>query len=77
MTQNEAIRLYLESGNTLTHRQADRMFGCARLGARVYEINQEYLDQGEPRRIQSEKIPVVGRMGKRKWVARYWVEDLF
>ena len=77
MTQNTTIREYLETGNTLTHRQADKMFGCARLGARVYEINQEYLDQGEPRRIQSEKIPVVGRGGKRKWVARYRLEDLF
>ncbi len=77
MTQNEAIREHLEAGNTLTHRQADKLFGCARLGARVYEINQEYNDRNEFRQIRSEKIPVIGRGGKRKWVARYQVEDMF
>jgi hypothetical protein len=36
--QNKAILRYLQKGKTLTGLQALRLFGCARLAARIYDI---------------------------------------
>ena len=40
--QKAAILRWLQDGGTLTHLEAERMFGCARLAARVGEIRAEY-----------------------------------
>ena len=47
-SQNAAILRYLQAGYGLTHLEAERLFGCARLAARVadlrakgYTINSE------------------------------------
>lgn len=36
--QNSEILDYLELGNTLTQRQAEILFGCMRLAARIYDL---------------------------------------
>lgn len=43
-TQNKAIKAYLQKGFELTHLQAERLFGCARLAARVYDLKGEGCD---------------------------------
>lgn len=51
-------------GEAITHLDAQRLFGCARLAARVRELRKEEWD------IQSRSIEMRG--GKR--VAEYWME---
>lgn len=41
MTQTEAILAHLRSGKTITPRQADRIYGCMRLGARIWDLKQD------------------------------------
>lgn len=60
-TQETRILEYLKSGKTLTQLQALPMFGCLRLGARVYNL----VRKGYP--IRSEMITT--RTGKK--VAQY------
>lgn len=59
-SQNKRILKYLQSGNSLTPLDALRMFGCFRLGARIYNLKSS----GVP--IKSE---LVTKNGKR--FARY------
>lgn len=40
MTYNGLILRYLKEGGSLTHKDAEKMFGCARLGARIHELRQ-------------------------------------
>ena len=40
-SQKSAILAYLQSGRTLSPIEALNMFGCFRLGARVYDLKQE------------------------------------
>lgn len=39
-SQNELIRSYLNSGGYLSALDALKMFGCMRLGARIYNLKQ-------------------------------------
>ena len=42
-SQNLQIRKHLESGKTITPLEALSMYGCLRLGARIYDLRQEGL----------------------------------
>ena len=64
MTQTQAILDYLQQGKRLTPLEALSLFGCFRLGARVYDLRQ----QGH--NVKSRNIQV----GKNKRVAEYWIE---
>ena len=61
MTQNESILAYLRRGWTITPLEALRMFGCFRLGARIYELRRKGVQ------IDRELVQTAG--GAR--VARY------
>ena len=37
-TQTAAIRAHLESGKTITHKQAEKLFECTRVAARVNDL---------------------------------------
>ncbi len=63
MTQRTQIKKHFKSGKTLTARQAQTLFGCDRLAARVGELRRE-MD------IHTEMIKVRGREGP-AWVAKY------
>lgn len=39
-TQTEEIRNYLENGGELTQLDVIRLFGCLRLGARIYDLKK-------------------------------------
>lgn len=41
MNQEEAILKHLQQGNTLTPLEALRLFGCLRLGARIWDLRQK------------------------------------
>ena len=43
MTHKEQIREVLERGEAITPIDALQMFGCFRLGARIYDLRQEGL----------------------------------
>ncbi len=43
-SQIELIKAHLQSGRSITPLQALRMYGCLRLGARIYDLKQEGLD---------------------------------
>jgi len=40
-SQKTQIRAYLESGNAITPLEALEMFGCFRLGARIYDLRRD------------------------------------
>lgn len=69
-THNEKIKGYLLKGNTLTSLQALKLFGCARLAARIYDIREEIQDNKEPYLLHSEMI----KLSNGKRVARYSIE---
>jgi len=62
-SQSAHILAYLRDGNSLTPIAALTLFGCFRLGARIYDLKQEGHD------IRTEIIETAG--GKR--VARYYL----
>lgn len=40
-SQSAQILAYLAKGYSLTHRDAQRLFNCDRLGARIYDLKNE------------------------------------
>lgn len=64
-TQSQQILAWLKAGNTLTPTQALNMFGCFRLGARIYDLKQE------GHRIRTEIVRVKTRGGAVARVAEY------
>lgn len=67
-SQTKRILEYLQKGGKLTHRKAERMFKCSRLGARIKEI-EKIVGYKPPR----EFIWVVDKDGERKHVMQYWL----
>ena len=59
-TQNQLIRQHLESGKTITPLEALSMYGCLRLGARIYDLKRDGL------RIKTER-----KTNGKKWFAEY------
>ena len=59
-SQNQLIRQHLESGKSITPLEALSMYGCLRLGARIYDLRQDGLP------VKTE----IKRNGK-KWFAEY------
>lgn len=41
ISQCEMILHHLMMGNSLTHRQAEQLFDCDRLSARIYDLKQQ------------------------------------
>ena len=65
MTQSEHILAYLQSGRSITPNEADEMFACKRLGARIYDLKQ----RGYP--IIAEREEGVNKFGDKCHWARY------
>lgn len=59
--QADEILLHLQTGRTLTALEALRLFGCLRLGARIYDLKRRGW------RIEKEMIQTASG----KWVAEY------
>ena len=66
MTQLQSIREHLSDGHTLTHLEAQKLFGCARLAARIGEAKE----LGDP--IGKTMIEVQRRDGSWTRVAQYY-----
>ena len=64
MTQSEQILNHLKSGHSITPIDALNLFGCFRLGARVFELKRSGHN------IHSELC----ELDNGKHVARYWME---
>ena len=69
-SQNKRIREYLESGKTIMDFDAQYMFSCRRLGARIFDIKEMYKEEGKNWKIDAPLVPVLSE-GKIKHVARY------
>ena len=41
MNQTQAIKEYLEAGNTLTSMEAFEKFGCTRLSAKIFNLRKD------------------------------------
>ena len=67
MSQNETILEYLQKGHTLTQAEAIALFGCYRLGARIYEIRELGFD------IRKNMVEAKNRFGDNVRFARYWM----
>lgn len=44
MSQTKQIREHLESGRSITPREALKLYGCFRLGARIWDLRDAGLD---------------------------------
>jgi hypothetical protein len=44
LSQTNLIKKHLQSGRSITPLQALSMYGCLRLGARIYDLKREGLD---------------------------------
>ena len=67
MSQNGMILDYLQKGYTLTQAEAISLFGCYRLGARIFEIRELGFD------IRKSMEQNVNRFGENVRYARYWM----
>ena len=65
MSQNERLLKWLESGRTITPKQADEMWGCTRLGARIFDLKQMGHN------IISERQDGINKLGQKCHWARY------
>ena len=65
MSQSEHILAYLQSGRSITPDEADEMFACKRLGARIYDLKR----RGYP--IIAERVDGINKFGDRCHWARY------
>ncbi len=66
-SQAEGIMTYLATGLSLTPLEAQRLFGCMRLGARIWELNQSGCG------IQKRTVNVTGADGRTRRVAEYFL----
>ena len=65
MTQRNDILAYLQSGRSLTPRDAYNYFGCLRLAARIHDLKAEGYD------IEARTLDI----GKGKHVASYSLKE--
>ena len=65
-TQADAILAHLRKGHTITPKDARRLCGCDRLGARIFELRRRGVA------IVSGRLQLRGR----KYVAQYWIDPL-
>ena len=70
MTQTEMILEHMQKNGGITQADAIRLFGCYRLGARVYDLKERGID------VQKTMVPGVNRYGKRTRYARYFLNDV-
>lgn len=64
-SQNKKIKAWLESGRSITPLEALALFGCFRLGARIWDLREEYGME-----IKREMVEANG-----KRFARYFLEE--
>ena len=69
MTQCGQILDYLMQGHTITQAEAITLFGCYRLGARIYDIKGQGFD------IRREMEQGTNRFGEPVRYARYWLKN--
>lgn len=65
-TQADDVLKYLQSGKSLTHREAEDELGITRLAARVNELKKKRNVD-----IKSEPVRVKARNGRITYIARY------
>ena len=66
-SQNKNILKYLQGGNSLTPLEALKLFGCFRLGGRIYDLKKA----GHP--IKTQIIEVRTSLFETKRVAKYYL----
>ena len=62
-SQSNAILDYMRAGNRITPLEALQLFGCFRLGGRIYDLKKEHPE------IESEFVEA----GNGKRVKAYWL----
>ena len=69
-SQNARIRKYLESGKAIMDFDAQYMFSCRRLPARIFDIKKMYKKEGKTWKIDGPLVSVISE-GKIKHVSKY------
>lgn len=64
-SQSDQILAHLQSGRSITSLEAIELYGCTRLGGRIYDLHEA------GHKIISEMVPATNRAGKSVRVARY------
>ncbi len=69
-SQEKRIFDWMNAGSAITPLEALRMFGCMRLGARIYNIKKLIAREGLPVVVRTDSVLV----SDNKRVARYWID---
>lgn len=69
MKQYDLILRHLQYGMTITSNEAQNMYGCTRLSARIHEMKKCGFD------IRKTIETGVNRFGERTRYARYWLKE--
>jgi len=69
-SQKIRIRKHLESGKSIMDFDAQYLFSCRRLSARINDIKKMYKKEGITWKIEAPLVPVMSD-GRVKHVARY------
>lgn len=64
-SQKDLILAHIEKHGSITPLEAQRLYGCMRLGARIYDLRRDGYD------IVSEIVVVPNRHGGKARVAQY------
>lgn len=67
-SQKTKILAYLQGGGKLTHKDAESLFGCTRLAARIGDLRKD----GYPIRSKMVKVPTSDGYAT---VSEYWMEE--
>lgn len=67
IAQTEKILAYMQGGGSLTGLEALNLFGCMRLGARVWDLKKRGYD------IRSKNEVHRNEAGEHKVYKRYWL----
>ena len=58
-TQNNQILNHLHAGNSITPLDALKLFGCFRLGARIYDLKQQgHSIESKPLRVGNKRVAI-------------------
>jgi len=72
-SQKKQIRAYLENGGKLTPMAALNFWGCFRLSARVFDINEdlfnEWITENPLRQVKSKRV----KTSTGKYVSEYYL----
>ena len=74
LSQTKAILEYMQSGHSITPKEARELFGCDRLGARIMDIERKIGYKPPRQYVTVEGLSADGGRNIKKRVMSSWLE---